>query len=190
LNGSIVFRPTQISFQEVTLRDQFNHTAYLLGGINHNGFKNIFLDMNSTLTDFQILNTTDENGEPFYGTAFVSGSVAVKGTTTNLDVTANATSKSGTRIFIPLASSSSQGQEDFINLINIQDTIRIKQIAEDINRLAIENVRMNFNLDITPEAYVEIIIDPKTGEGISGRGSGVMARSLSNKAWPACTQKS
>ncbi len=178
LNGSIVFRPNQISFQEVILRDQFNHTANLLGGINHNGFKNIFLDMNSTLTDFQVLNTTDENGEPFYGTAFVSGSVAVKGTTTNLDVTANATSKSGTRIFIPLASSSSQGQEDFINLINIQDTIRIKQIAEDINRLAIENVRMNFNLDITPEAYVEIIIDPKTGEGISGRGSGVMSMNI------------
>lgn len=178
LNGNVVFRPTQISFQEVTLRDQFNHTANLLGGINHNGFKNIFLDINSTLTDFQVLNTSDENGEPFYGTAFVSGSLAVKGTTSNLDITANATSKSGTRIFIPLASSSAQGQEDFINLINIQDTIRIKQISEDINRLAIENIRMNFNLDITPEAYVEIIIDPKTGEGISGRGSGVLAMNI------------
>ncbi len=178
LNGNVIFKPTQISFQDVTIRDQYNHTASLLGGITHTGFNNIFLNMTSTLTDFQVLNTTDENSEAFYGTAFVSGSLAVKGTTRNLDIIANATSKSGTQIFIPLASSSSQGQEDFINLINIQDTIRIQQIAEGINRLAIENVRMNFNLDITPEAYVEIIIDPKTGEGISGRGSGVLAMNI------------
>ncbi len=178
LNGNIVFRPTQISFQEVTLRDQYNHTATLLGGINHQGFSNILLDISSNLTDFQVLNTTDKNSEAFYGTAFVSGNITVKGTTTNLDINANATSKSGTQIFIPLASSSTQSQEDFIHLINIQDTVRIQQIEEDINRLAIENIRMNFNLDITPEAYLEIIIDPKTGEGISGRGTGVLAMNI------------
>jgi hypothetical protein len=178
VNGNIVFRPTQINFQEVTLRDQNNHTASLQGGINHQGFSDIVLDISSKLTDFQVLNTTEKNNDVFYGTAFVSGNLTVKGTTSNLDINANATSKSGTQIFIPLASSNTQAQEDFIHLINVQDTIRIQQIAEDIKRLAIENIRMNFNLDITPEAYLEIIIDPKTGEGISGRGSGVLAMNI------------
>jgi len=178
LNGNILFKPTQISLQEVSLTDQFNNTATLSGGLNHRGFNDIVLDINSRLTDFQVLNTTERNSEVFYGQAFVTGSVSVKGTTSNLDVNARATSKRNTRIYIPLASSNEQTQVDFINLINIQDTVRIQQIAEDINRLAIENIRMNFVLDLTPDAYAEIIIDPKTGEGISGRGTGVLTMNI------------
>ncbi|WP_245803689.1 translocation/assembly module TamB domain-containing protein [Algoriphagus marinus] len=178
LNGSILFKPTQISLQEVSLRDEFNNIATLQGGLNHKGFRNIVLDISSRLTDFHILNTTEKNSDTFYGSAFVTGTVDVKGTTSNLDINANAVSKPNTRIYIPLGSSSSQSQEDFINLINIQDTVRIQKIAEDINRLDIENIRMNFVLDINPDAYAEIIIDPKTGEGISGRGSGVLTMNI------------
>ncbi len=178
LNGNILFKPTQISLQEVSLRDPFNNIATLSGGINHRGFSNIFIDISSRLNDFQVLNTTEKNSDVFYGTAFVTGTVDVRGTTTNLDVNANATSKPQTRIYIPLASDNSQTQEDFIHLINIRDTVRIQQIAEDINRLDIENIRMNFVLDVTPDAYTEIIIDPKTGEGISGRGSGVLTMNI------------
>jgi hypothetical protein len=95
-----------------------------------------------------------------------------------LDLTARATTQPNTRIFIPLTSSNSQYQEEYIQLINVQDTVRIKQLSEDINRLDIENIRMNFILDITPDAYTQIIIDPKTEESIEGRGRGVLTMNI------------
>jgi hypothetical protein len=58
------------------------------------------------------------------------------------------------------------------------DTVRVNEVTEEINRLEIENIRMNFILDITPDAYAEIIIDPRTGEGISGRGRGVLTMNV------------
>src|SRR5690606_30747608 len=61
---------------------------------------------------------------------------------------------------------------------NIQDTVRIKQLAEDLNRLDIENVRMNFILDITPDAFAQIIIDPKTEESLEARGRGVLTMNI------------
>ncbi|UZD22373.1 translocation/assembly module TamB domain-containing protein [Algoriphagus halophytocola] len=178
LNGNILFKPQQISFQEVDLRDLYNNRATLTGGINHNGFNNIRFDMKADMENLQVMNTSERDNETFFGTAFVTGNAEVVGTTTNLDINARATSQPNTRIFIPLTDNSSQTQEDFIHMINVQDTVRIQEIADEINRLEIENVRMNFVLDITPDAYAEIIIDPRTEEKISGRGRGVLTMNV------------
>jgi hypothetical protein len=178
VNGSILFQPKQISFRDLIFTDVLGNRATFTGGLNHNGFNNIFLDINSTLTNFQVLNTTAKDNEVFYGTAYASGSLAIRGSTTNLDVTARATTRPNTRIYIPLTSSNSQYQEDFIQIINIQDTVRIKQLATDINRLDIENVRMNFILDITPDAFAQIIIDPKTEESLEARGRGLLTMNI------------
>jgi hypothetical protein len=174
IDGSILFRPTQISFQDLIFRDINGNRATFTGGLNHQGFDDIFLDINSRLTNFQVLNTSARDNELFYGTAFASGTLSVRGSTSNLDVIARATTQPNTRIAIPLTSSNDQYQEDFIQIINVQDTVRIKALAEEVNRLEIENIRMNFIIDVTPDAFAEIIIDPKTGEGIQGRGRGVL----------------
>ncbi|PZX53455.1 uncharacterized protein DUF490 [Algoriphagus ratkowskyi] len=178
LNGNILFKPNQVSLQQLVLSDIFGNRATLTGGINHQGFKNIRLDIRANLNNLQVMNTTDKDNETFYGTAFVTGTAEVVGTTKNMDINARVTSQPNTSIYIPLRNSSTQAQEDFIHMINIQDTVRIKQIAEEINRLEIENVRMNFVLDITPDAYAEIIIDPQTEEGISGRGRGILTLNI------------
>jgi hypothetical protein len=178
LDGSILFQPTQISFRDLVFKDLNGNRATFTGGLNHKGFDNIFLDINSTLSNFQVLNTSAKDNEVFYGTAFASGSLAVKGSTTNLDVTARATTQANTRIFIPLSSSNTQYQEEFIQIINVQDTVRIQQLAEDVNRLDIDNVRMNFILDITPDAITQIIIDPKTEESLEARGRGILTLNI------------
>jgi hypothetical protein len=178
LNGNILFKPTQVSLQQLVLNDLFGNKATLTGGINHQGFKDIRLDIKANMNNLQVMNTTEKDNETFYGTAFVTGTAEVIGTTRNMDINARATSQPNTEIYIPLTSNNAQAQEDFIHMINIQDTVRIQQIADEINRLEIENVRMNFVLDITPDAYVEIIIDPRTEEGISGRGRGVLTMNI------------
>lgn len=174
LDGSLLFRPTQVSFQDLALRDVNGERATFTGGINHQGFSSIFFDINSQMSNFQVLNTSARDNEQFFGTAFATGTLAIKGSTSNLDVNARVTSQPNTRISIPLTSSKEQFQEDFIQVINVQDTVRIRALAEEVRRLEIENIRMNFILDITPDAFTEIIIDPRTEESIEGRGSGTL----------------
>ncbi|HAS60109.1 MAG TPA: translocation/assembly module TamB, partial [Algoriphagus sp.] len=139
---------------------------------------NITLDINARLNNFQVLNTTSRDNEVFYGTAYVSGTIDILGSTSNLDINARATSQPNTRIFIPLTSSNEQVSEEYIHIINIRDTVRMQGLSDDINRLNIENVRMNFVLDVTPDAYTEIIIDPRTEEKISGRGRGLLTMNI------------
>ena len=174
LDGSLLFRPTQVSFQDLALRDGNGNRATFTGGMNHQGFSSIFFDINSQLSNFQVLNTSAKDNELFFGSAYATGTLAIKGSTSNLDVNARVTSQPNTRISIPLTSSKEQFQEDFIQVINVQDTVRIRALAEEVKQLEIENIRMNFILDITPDAFTEIIIDPRTEESIQGRGRGTL----------------
>jgi hypothetical protein len=174
VDGNIVFDTNEISFGELQLRDVNGNLARLRGGISHDYFSDFILDISSNLDKFQVLNTTVRDNELFYGTAYVSGSLDIFGAANNLDITARATSQPNTRIYIPFGSSTIQAQEEFINIINVGDTSRVIAFEDGVEKLAINNVRMNFNLDVTPDAYLEIQIDPRTGEHIQGRGQGVI----------------
>ncbi|WP_134204452.1 translocation/assembly module TamB domain-containing protein [Algoriphagus zhangzhouensis] len=174
LDGGFIFEPGEISFDRLVAKDLNGNTANLSGGLKYQGLEDIVLDINAKLNNFQVLNTSKRDNEVFYGLAFVTGTIDIVGSTSNLDINARATSEANTRIYIPLSSNNDQVSEEYIHFINIQDTVRIQELADEVNRLNIENVRMNFVLDLTPDAYAEIIIDPRTDEKISGRGRGVL----------------
>ncbi len=174
IDGNLVFTPSEISFRELNILDVNGNRARMRGGIVHDYFSDFILDISSNLENFQVLNTGVRDNEIFYGTAYVTGSLNIFGAANNLDITARATSQPNTRVFIPMGSSSVQAQENYITIINVRDTVSMVESQESLDKLAIQNVRMNFILDITPDAYTEIQIDPRTGENIQGRGRGVL----------------
>lgn len=173
VDGNVIVEPNDISFRGLELRDVNNNSARLRGGITHDNFDNFILDLTADINNFQVMNTSAADNDLFFGTAFATGDINVFGAANNLDLTANATSQPNTKVFIPIGDSNGQSQEEFINIINMRDTSRMAAMEEAIDKLTINNLRMNLNLDITPDAYLEIQIDPKTGENIQGRGKGV-----------------
>ncbi|WP_076502357.1 translocation/assembly module TamB domain-containing protein [Belliella pelovolcani] len=174
IDGNLIFDTNEISFRELSLKDINGNIANLRGGVTHDGFKDFILDITSNMENFQVLNTSSRDNDLFYGTAYATGRLDIFGAANNLDINARATSQANTRIFIPFGSSNIQAQEDFINIINVRDTTRVIDFQNEVERIAINNIRMNFALDVTPDAYVEIQIDPRTGENIQGRGRGVL----------------
>nr|MBI1229336.1 translocation/assembly module TamB [Cytophagales bacterium] len=171
-DGNVTMEPNQISFRGITLRDINNNNANLSGGITHDNFSNFIIDLTADFTNFQVLNTSLTDNELFYGAAFASGDLTVFGPLNNLEITANASSQPNTRVFIPIGSTQGQFQEDFIRIINVYDTLQFIEAERLDEGLALNNMMINLNLDLNPNAYVEIQIDPKTGETIQGRGRG------------------
>lgn len=181
LEGNVIFGANDIGFRGLELSDVNGNKAILRGGIAHDNFDNFILDVNADLSNFQVLNTSVTENEIFFGTAFASGTVNAFGAANNLEITANATSEANTRVFIPIGDSEGQVQEDFIRIINVRDTTRLEGSEDPVDPLDINTLRMNLNLDITPDAYVEIQIDPRTGENIQGRGRGDLSLNIDTK---------
>ena len=170
--GDFGFTGNEIKFTDIKLTDALGSKADLKGQISHINFKNMVMDLQSNMTAFQILNTSSSDNKLFYGEGYATGQVAFKGPIKNMTINASATSTKGTKIHIPIGDTDKVEQEDYINFTSFtSDTLQTAQVdvSESVD---LRGLTMNFDLDITPDAYTELIFDIKSGDIIRGRGTG------------------
>ncbi|MCU0357548.1 MAG: translocation/assembly module TamB, partial [Cyclobacteriaceae bacterium] len=171
--GILGLAPQSIYFKDIELTDAFRNRARLNGEIRHNAFANMRISLDGQLNDFQVLNTTAKDNSLFYGQAFASGTVRFSGPLDNLVISATATTRKNTRVYIPISGVASTEQKDYIRFVNFRDSTYIlsQQLAEE-RKVKLTGLTLDFNLDVTPDAYCEIIFDLKAGDIIRGRGNG------------------
>ncbi len=170
-NGKLEMTPNQIIFKELELFDTFKNKGKLDGYVAHRNFNTFRINLDGSFKNFQVLNTTAKDNSIFYGQAYATGNLNIFGPTSNLKFSATARTEKNTRIFIPISGTSTLGEKDFIQFLDFTDTIKIKSIVPTKKRES-SGITMDLNLDITPDAYGEIIIDLKAGDIIRGRGKG------------------
>lgn len=182
LEGIIGLRQEAVDFKDIQLTDILRNKGKLSGQINHVNFNQMSIDINATFDNFQLLNTNARDNSLFYGQGFATGDVSFTGPLNNLKITANATTRKNTRISIPVAGTSSIERKDFINFVNFSDSLYQKNISKQINKkITLSGITFDLNLDVTPDAYCEIIFDIKSGDIIHGRGNGKIKLQLDTK---------
>ncbi len=170
--GGFGFTADKIKFTDIKLQDALGANASLTGEISHKGFKNMVMNIQSDMTSFQILNTSSSDNDLFYGEGYATGQISFKGPVKNLTINASAKSTKGTKIYIPIGDTDNIEQEEYINFTNFtSDTVKIAQV-DIVESIDLRGLTMNFDLDITPDAYCELIFDIKSGDIIRGRGNG------------------
>jgi hypothetical protein len=174
--SKLIFDNDKIEVQDLVLRDENSNTGEVVGRFTHQGFKELGFDFYGNLQNVQVLNTTAKHNESYYGTAYATGDFRLYGKQRNINLTATAQSQKGTRIFIPLEGAEEAAREEFIHFVHQRDTLdgdAIEAVIAEANKkTALEGLNMNLDLDITPEAYCEIIFDLTAGDIIRGRGNG------------------
>ncbi|MBS1559456.1 MAG: translocation/assembly module TamB [Bacteroidetes bacterium] len=174
-NGALSFSPREIGLTDFLVTDELKNKAKLKGRLTHRNYNDMRLDLQATFEKFQVMNTTAKDNSLFYGQAYSTGALTMQGPLENLRISATARSDKGTRIFIPLNGSTdnSVAKKDFISFASFADTLKQKK---DKAKPKVKNeptgITMDLNLDITPDAYSEIIFDIRSGDIIRGYGNG------------------
>ena len=165
--GKIQLYPGQIEFQNIVLTDINKNRATVWGNIFHDNFSNMKLDFDINATKFMALNTTAIQNNTFYGKAFCSGSIGLYGPPDALTFDINAKTDKGTQFIIPLSGPGEVSDNGYIRFVKIDSTSKNSVIKNDLLGL-----KLNLNLEATPDAEVQIILDDKGGDGIKARGKG------------------
>lgn len=182
ISGFIGLRKDAIYFRSIQLTDIFRNKGKLEGEINHVNFNQMSINMAATFENFQLLNTSARDNSLFYGQGFASGDVTFTGPINNLKITANASTRKNTRVSIPIAGTTSIERKDFITFVDFSDSLYQKKITETFTKkINLTGITFDFNLDVTPDAYCEIIFDLKSGDIIHGRGNGKIKLQLDTK---------
>ena len=190
----IYFGEGEIVARRITLRDPQGNTAIVRGGVYHDGFRNFNLRFDALLKNFQILNTTAKDNDLFYGAALVTGRTELEGPISNIVIRADVTSNRGTKIYIPLDGATNiSTANDYIRFVNHsaptaqtaapgEDRTANGKVDNQRNAIVdLSGIRMDFNLNITPDAYCEIQLDRQTGDIIKAYGAGLLAMRVDTK---------
>lgn len=159
-------------FNDVVLTDsKYFSNATLNGSISHYNFSDWKLDVNLETSRFLVLNTDDSEEALYYGTAFASGMASIFGPADELVINFDGRTEQGTVFKVPLNDLETYGDNSYIHFISPEEKeARLK--GEDYNRTEIKGLALNFDLIVTPEADIEIVIDRNSGSTIRGSGNG------------------
>ncbi|MRT93113.1 translocation/assembly module TamB domain-containing protein [Ancylomarina sp. 16SWW S1-10-2] len=177
-NDSIILTPQEIQFNNFRLYDSENNLAEIYGAITLNNFENIDLDIAISTYNFKLLNTKITDNELLYGKAYMTGITHLSGSSNDLEVEIDARTDKNTRIYIPLNKTGDIEKSDFITFVNTFETSEIGKEKYDID---LDGIKLNCNLEITPETDIQIIFDPKVGDILKANGSGNLKLSVDTK---------
>ncbi len=173
-SGKIKIEPDEITLDFVNLYDPQGNKAVVYGNIFHDNFSNMKLDFDINATNFMALNTTAAQNSSYYGKAFCTGNIGLYGPPDALIFEINVKTAKGTQFFIPLAGPGEVSEVGFIRFVK-PDSLKKKNT--DKNDFA--GITLKFNLEVSPNAEVQILLDPKSGDAIKARGIGNINMNIS-----------
>ena len=159
----------KITLEKVKLLSGKTGVAYLEGLINHDNFDNFNMTVNLQLKNFTLLDAKETDSAAFWGKAFASGNVNITGDPTRMiNINAKVRTDKNTQVFLPLYGASEVSNDfKFIHFKSPEDTVEIHRQQADLS-----DIRMNFNLEVTPDAEVQAILDATSGNILKASAAG------------------
>jgi hypothetical protein len=182
INDTIRFDKSGIKFRNIKFIDEKGNSALLSGSVNHKSFKDFSTDLiiNIDKNPVLVLNTQEKDNDLFYGTAYATGVTTIKSGPNLLSFDISAKTGKGTKFNIPLNTGLSVSEYSFVKFV-IPDTTQVKDEQRPLTaqiQSSGTKMEINFDLDVTPDAEVQLLIDPKAGDVIRGSGEGKLNMSL------------
>ncbi len=172
-DGSIVDLIGQkFIFRNNTLKDsKFGTKGTLSGNIEHNNFSDWKFDLSVQSKRLLVLDTQDKEDAAYYGIAFIDGNASISGPTQGLFIKMAAKSQKGTAVKIPINDTESVSDNPFLHFLSPKEKYNLEKGIVD-NSKKYKGLELEFDLDITPDAEIEVILDRNSGHGMKGKGFG------------------
>ncbi|MES2559012.1 MAG: translocation/assembly module TamB domain-containing protein [Bacteroidota bacterium] len=178
-NTKINFDRNSINVNPFFLNDVNGKQAKVEGTVSHQSFSNFEFDLKLTeLNSFQVLNTTSKDNTLFYGKAYATGRMSLKGRQGDLVLDANLKSAKGTVFSIPLTEedgSASNGLVNFVSTDTLVKTVNIKKSSKLLG------LGITMFVTVTPDAEIQIVFDELQDDKIIGSGRGTLKMELTKQ---------
>ncbi len=161
----------------IVIRDIKNNLLYGNGRINHESFRNFALAIRVNTDNGQFLNTGPKESPGFYGIAYGKGYIDFNGDINSPTISGYAKTLPGTYCKLPINSSYETNRYSFYKFIGHgKDTVITNKI---LPQLKLNGVTFTLELDVTPDARMDIILDPVAGDVLTGYGNGHLQIAIS-----------
>ncbi|WP_132434140.1 translocation/assembly module TamB domain-containing protein [Natronoflexus pectinivorans] len=174
LSDSVHFYKNEIRFRSMKLSDRHHREGRFHGSIFHNGaFSDMIYNLRLDANNMLVMNTNSVHNEYYYGRVFGTGTFLVTGTSENVNLTINGRTRPNTRFFIPIQSATEASESNFIRFVGSADYVPgLPTIEPQEYTVDLSGVNLEMDIEITPDAQVQIIFDERIGDILQSSGAG------------------
>ncbi len=165
LTDNISIKNSVLKLNNLVLKDINEHEAIANGTVDMANPNNPDIHLTLVANNFMALNTTSKDNPLYYGTAYGSGVFSFNGPTDNMKINIDANTEEGTVFSIPLNSSETVRDNDFITFVAKDSSLTVKK------ETSFKGLTMQFDLRVDENSEVNIITD--LGK-LNGRGDGAL----------------
>jgi hypothetical protein len=176
-SDSIKFRGDVMIFPDIKIQDDSGNNGVFSGTIKHQSFSNMIYDLTIRSNRIMAINTTQANNGQFYGKTFGSGLVRITGKGASVQINGAARTEKGTDMNISLEYEEDAPEYDFLSFISHSYQPKLKMVSEPVSESILN---MKFDIDVTPEAKVQLIYNSKIGDVIRSQGAGKLQMEIDN----------
>lgn len=173
VSDTININPEYIGFRNMGLKDSEGNQATISATVTHKDFKNMKYDLDMRIPQqLMVLNTMHRTDSMFYGKVYASGTVNIKGDDNGIDMNMKVKNGRNSIINITVPQTSEAADYRSVVYINVPEELKEKEKPKvEENPLPI---KMNMNIEVTPDFLVNVLVDPSTNTTLNARGSGLI----------------
>jgi len=177
---TVKIKDDNILVNNLVLHDNFGNNCEVNGTITNKYFKDFYFDLKLKGNNFEFLNTTEKDNSMFFGKAYATGRIDIFGPPKSLTMNITAKTEPNSILSIPLGNRSGDVSEmKFVKFIDKTPKVLLPQYDYEQDQKSkstytanLNGLKLNINLEVTPDATAQIIFDSKIGDMIKGTGSG------------------
>lgn len=186
---TVHLRPTGVYINNIKGHDSewkpgmTEHSANISGQITYEHFRDMHYNFDIDGTHIMAYNTHEFGDMPFYSTAYGTGHVNINGGPGYVSIDIDATPTRGTTLTYNASSPETITNAGFLSFVDrskqLQEALEGKE--EDAEVKPTSDMNINFNLNLTPEAQLRLLMDPRTDDYISLYGTSHLKCTYYNK---------
>lgn len=191
---SVLLRPGYILVKNAQLMDEqgapgiYTHFGFLTGVMKHKSFKNLTYDFLMDTQRLLVYDMKNFDDQPFYGTLYSTGNLRLFGGAGHVQVDAAIRPEKGSSLTYSVASPGGITKSDFITYVDhsssnsssSQQAGKRASTLDELSQLSTD-IRVNLDMDMTPNMRLRLIMDEKTDDRLDVGGEGRLLANFHNK---------
>lgn len=178
--GPVSVRNNRFELPAVPVSDGNGGTGTIAAWLDSEYFRHLRFGVRVDFQEMLCLNTTAEHNADFYGKMYGTGSFAVSGDDVRTLLEVRAETARNSTFVLPLSGVSTISEADFISFARPTEPLRpvdrvqaFRRRLRNPNRIRTKSeLNVSLNLSVLPNTEAQIVMDPRLGDVIRGRGTG------------------
>lgn len=173
-SDTLYLTPKAFQLKQTTIFDGQGNRAIVDASINHHFFDDITYEVSLRTANLHVYNADQKQNPIFYGSVYGSGTAMLRGDLDRLYINVNMRSERNSKLTLSFFDNITASTLNFVTFVEKEKKPDVDAEKPPQEEKSEFEIVLNLAIQATPDVTVQLVVDPQTGDILTGSGTGLM----------------